>query len=264
MAEKKSRSGKKSSDKKSKETKSEKAKPAAAKEVPPEYEYRRFQRSRSNKMIAGICGGLAEYFSIDPTIVRVLVVVSCFITGGAIFLAYLIGWIVIPENLSDTPTSSKPIGPYVGIICGIFLVLAGISMVFDQMRYSMWVPRWIQPIFSWESIFALALIISGVMLIAHLMRKDENGVRISTKPESAKASHPPGESGKRQLFRSTTERKLSGVCGGIAEYFAIDPTLIRILWVVGTLITQVLPGIIVYIAMAYIVPDRPSVQEKTS
>ena len=264
MAEKKNKTGKESSGKKSKETKTGKAKPAPAKEVPPEYEYKRLQRSRSNKMIAGICGGLAEYFAIDPTIVRVLVVVSCLITGGAIFLAYLIGWIFIPENLSDTPASSKPIGPYVGIILGIFLVLAGMGMVFDQMRYWMWVPSWIQPIFSVRSIFALSLIVGGVMLIVHLMRKDENGVRIFTKPENAKVASSFAEPGKRQLFRSTTDKKLSGVCGGIAEYFTIDPTLVRILWVVGTLISQVLPGIIVYVAMAYIVPDRPSEQEKTS
>lgn len=264
MAEKKDKSSKKSPGKKSKETKSEEPKAAAAEEVPPEYQYRRLQRSRSNKMIAGICGGLAEYFSIDPTLVRIIVVVSCVVTGGAIFLGYLIAWIVIPENMSDSLAPSKPVGPYVGIVFGIILVLAGMGMVFDQMRYSMWLPRWIQPIFSWESIFAFALIIGGIMLIVHLMRKDENGERVFTKPEGTKTAAAPGVPGKHTLFRSTEDRKLSGVCGGIAEYFVVDPTLVRILWVVGTLISQVLPGVIIYVAMAYIVPDRPSVQEKTS
>jgi phage shock protein C len=48
-------------------------------------------------MIAGVCGGLAKYFDIDPTIVRVLFVVSIFIGGGGI-LAYIILWIVVPEE----------------------------------------------------------------------------------------------------------------------------------------------------------------------
>jgi phage shock protein PspC (stress-responsive transcriptional regulator) len=48
-------------------------------------------------MIAGICGGLAKYFDIDPTIVRVLFVVSIFIGGGGI-IAYIILWIVVPEE----------------------------------------------------------------------------------------------------------------------------------------------------------------------
>jgi phage shock protein PspC (stress-responsive transcriptional regulator) len=48
-------------------------------------------------MIGGVCGGLAKYFDIDPTIVRVLFVVSIFIGGGGI-LAYIILWIVVPEE----------------------------------------------------------------------------------------------------------------------------------------------------------------------
>jgi phage shock protein PspC (stress-responsive transcriptional regulator) len=50
-----------------------------------------------DRMIAGVCGGLAKYFDIDPTIVRVLFVVSIFIGGGGI-LAYIILWIVVPEE----------------------------------------------------------------------------------------------------------------------------------------------------------------------
>ena len=57
----------------------------------------RLYRSRIDRMIAGVCGGLAKYFDIDPTIVRVLFVVSIFIGGGGI-LAYIILWIVVPEE----------------------------------------------------------------------------------------------------------------------------------------------------------------------
>jgi len=58
---------------------------------------KRLYRSRMDRMIAGVCGGLAKYFDIDPTIVRVLFVVSIFIGGGGI-LAYIILWIVVPEE----------------------------------------------------------------------------------------------------------------------------------------------------------------------
>lgn len=46
-------------------------------------------------MIAGVCGGLANYFNIDPTIIRILFVVIAF-AGGASLLAYLIMWIIVP------------------------------------------------------------------------------------------------------------------------------------------------------------------------
>ena len=42
---------------------------------------------------------------------------------------------------------------------------------------------------------------------------------------------------KKQLFRSTTNRMLSGVCGGIGEYLDIDPTLIRLVWAIFTCVT---------------------------
>ena len=58
---------------------------------------KKLYRSRIDKMIAGISAGLAKYFDIDPTIVRVLFVVSIFLGGGGI-LAYIILWIVIPEE----------------------------------------------------------------------------------------------------------------------------------------------------------------------
>jgi phage shock protein PspC (stress-responsive transcriptional regulator) len=56
---------------------------------------KRLQRSRTEKMIAGVCGGLAQYFNIDPTIVRLLWVVIT-IMGGAGILLYLVLWIVMP------------------------------------------------------------------------------------------------------------------------------------------------------------------------
>jgi phage shock protein C len=55
-------------------------------------------RSRNDRMVAGICGGVAQYFGIDVTVVRVIVAVVCVITGGAGILAYLVAWIIIPEE----------------------------------------------------------------------------------------------------------------------------------------------------------------------
>lgn len=48
-------------------------------------------------MIAGVCGGLGEYFDMDPTIVRLLVVVAALIAGGGL-LAYILAWIIVPER----------------------------------------------------------------------------------------------------------------------------------------------------------------------
>src|SRR5437762_10753784 len=55
----------------------------------------RLYRSRSQKMIAGVAGGLGEYFDVDPVLIRLLFVVTAFISGAGI-LAYIILWIVLP------------------------------------------------------------------------------------------------------------------------------------------------------------------------
>lgn len=60
-------------------------------------EMKRLQRSTSNKMIAGVCAGIANYFNLDPTIIRILYVLMVFFAGFGILL-YLILWLVIPSD----------------------------------------------------------------------------------------------------------------------------------------------------------------------
>ena len=59
----------------------------------------------------------------------------------------------------------------------------------------------------------------------------------------------------KRLFRSTTNKKFAGLCGGIGEYFDTDPTIIRLLTVVFGLVTGVFPMIIAYIIGWWIVPE---------
>ncbi|MDQ5952675.1 MAG: phage shock protein [Patescibacteria group bacterium] len=71
-------------------------------------ETKKLYRSTSDKKIAGVCGGLAEYFEVDATILRLIwalvVVFSGFVPGG---LVYLIAALVMPEKAQNSPTSSE-------------------------------------------------------------------------------------------------------------------------------------------------------------
>lgn len=58
----------------------------------------------------------------------------------------------------------------------------------------------------------------------------------------------------KKLYRSSANVKISGVCGGIGEYFDIDPTLVRLLWVLGSLFTAVLLGVLAYVICVCIIP----------
>ena len=59
---------------------------------------------------------------------------------------------------------------------------------------------------------------------------------------------------KKRLYKSSTDKKVCGVCGGIANYFDVDPTVIRLIWVIFTLVGG--SGLIAYIIAAIIMPDE--------
>ncbi|MDR1879134.1 MAG: PspC domain-containing protein [Bacteroidales bacterium] len=59
--------------------------------------YKKLTRSTTNRKIAGICGGLGEYFTLDPTIIRVFFLLALLFLGGGL-LFYLILWIIVPES----------------------------------------------------------------------------------------------------------------------------------------------------------------------
>lgn len=60
---------------------------------------------------------------------------------------------------------------------------------------------------------------------------------------------------EKKLYRSS-DSKLCGVCGGLAEYFDLDPVIVRIAYAAGTFLFAGLPGIILYIIMALIIPQK--------
>jgi phage shock protein C len=61
----------------------------------------------------------------------------------------------------------------------------------------------------------------------------------------------------KRLYKSRANRMISGVCGGIAEYFNIDPTLVRLIAVLLLFVTVFMGGVIAYLICAAIVPNKP-------
>jgi len=62
-------------------------------------QYNKLYRSRENRMLGGVCGGLGEYFDIDPTLVRVLFIFGAFLGfPGALVLIYLVMLVLVPQE----------------------------------------------------------------------------------------------------------------------------------------------------------------------
>lgn len=135
---------------------------------------RRLTRSKANARIGGVCGGLAEYFRVDATLVRVLWVVLAVVPGVVIggLLAYVLAWLVMPEGTA-----------------------------------------------------AAAL--------------------------TATDTHT-------RLTRSVTNRRIAGVCGGLAEYLGVDATPLRLLWILLSVLPgAIVGGLVVYLAAWLIIPKAP-------
>ena len=245
MAEKKSKDEHKNQKGPAEHTKKQAGGPDTGNEI------KRLYRSTTNRMIAGICGGIGEFFNVDPTLIRILFAVSIF-AGGVGIIAYIVGWIIIPEGKSDkTPAGTYTGTPVIGMIIGALLIFFGLSMLFDRIRYWYFIPDWLYPIFSIQTFFALVLIVIGALFIVFMFRK--RGDDTAKEEGAGDTSHT--------LFRSRTDKKLAGVCGGIGGYFNIDSTIIRVLWVIITLMTGVVLMLILYILLAIVIPEQPLISE---
>ena len=69
---------------------------------------KKLYRSTEDKKIAGVCGGLGDYFDIDPTIIR-LIWVSMILAVGSGIIAYILAWIIVPEMPRKTARAAEPV-----------------------------------------------------------------------------------------------------------------------------------------------------------
>jgi len=70
----------------------------------------------------------------------------------------------------------------------------------------------------------------------------------------AASATPPVQ---KRLMRSSVDSKIAGVCGGIAEYMDVDPTVVRLVWVLITFFTGVVPGLVAYLVAWLVMPEAP-------
>lgn len=214
---------------------------------------RRLYRSRRERMIGGVCGGLAEYFGIDPTIVRIALVVLAFVAGWGI-IAYIIGLIIIPENpeqASEESVKEESPSRSAGLIWGALFIIAGLIFLLYNYGLFPW-PMWGFWHLSWRLLWPLVLIFIGLMLLLSRRGQRGNEVQDELKPEATAS---------RKLTRSRKERMIGGVCGGMANYFRLDPTLVRLIWAFGTVVSHGL-GLLAYIILLIVLPEEEFQREQ--
>lgn len=212
----------------------------------------RLYRSTSNRMIAGVCGGVAEYLNVDPTIIRIAWVLLSILPLIPGILIYIIAWFIIPNAPGGTegpPHNSG--GRNAAAVLGIIFIAVGGLVFLDNLNILDWGDWWH---LSWEYLFPALLIAIGVFLMARPARtaapaEAAEPVSRGKGRKQTPSPHPP------ELHRSRTDRKVGGVCGGLAAYLGVDVSIIRVAFVFFTLWPFGL-GAVVYLVMMLVIPEE--------
>lgn len=229
---------------------------------------KRLTRSSKDKVFGGVCGGLADYLDIDPVLVRVLCVGLTLISGVAPgIVLYLISWIIIPIDTyrgevapsarGGERMSGRKLFGVLLIVVGL-IVLTAMALPFS-LPFSIWFG-------SFESIGPLLLIVGGIVLIIWKREPaaSSGDYTVTSEGDAPKSEYHASsayntestmdDTQPRRMYRLERERKIAGVCSGLGEYFKVDPTIIRIVFILlafsgGT-------GILLYLIMWLVMPLR--------
>lgn len=123
---------------------------------------RRLYRSNTNKVIGGVCGGLGEYFDIDPVLIRVIMVLLA-LPNGLGLIAYIIGWIIIPKRPPEVEYTQKEyhFSSWNKYLPGIILI--GIGAILLMREHWYW--------FDLGEFWPVILVVVGLVMI---FRKGRN------------------------------------------------------------------------------------------
>lgn len=195
-------------------------------------------RSREDRVLAGVCGGLADYLGVEPISARTLFALSVLLFGFGVPL-YIAAVLIVPAEptVQDAEAvKEKKRGRGLGFImllCGTILLLWSLDLIeLGWFNFHF---------FPWRLVWPLTLIGIGIYLLA-------SGVTL--KKVFAKLRRQAEVS---LLVRKRTGKMIFGVCAGLGHYFRTDPNVIRLIWVAVTLLTEGV-AVLFYIVFALVLP----------
>lgn len=140
---------------------------------------RRLYRSRTDSVLGGVCGGVAEYLDADPSIVRIIWAILGIVTGGVFVVLYIVMWIVVPEAPASPATApaaegaaapsamTQPAPPRRrssgsgSLVLG--LILVGLGAYFLVRQYL--------PQIDADALWPIGLVLLGILLVAASLRR---------------------------------------------------------------------------------------------
>ncbi len=226
-------------------------------------------RHPEDKIVGGICGGLGDYFGIDPILVRIMWVVLTLGTAGTGLLAYAALWLLLPVGTTKAgqhaPATLELNERNVGR-AGLLLVAFGVIWLLANIGIlpALWHVFWqVMGLVFWPAL----LIGAGLLLLknqrAWRSRFLSARKRVQEKKSQAasRLNRESAKDGLRRaksiipLKRSREERMFFGVCGGIGKAIGLDANLVRLIWVAFA-IGSIGTGVLVYVLTGLLLPEE--------
>lgn len=218
---------------------------------------KRLYKSRHVRMIDGVCGGVAEYSGVDVTLVRLIFIVMA-LMGGAGLVLYIAAMIIMPANPeTGAPAAAAPSngGGNGRRFWGIVLILMGAAFLFINLGWWSGFHWWSV---SGTVILPILMIAAGIFIFVSMSKK--GGDATGNTPEAGAGTEATTQP-VRELRRSVRNRKIFGVCGGLGDYFSVDPTIVRLIFIV-LIFASFGWGLLIYIALGLLMPEEKlSVQQ---
>jgi phage shock protein PspC (stress-responsive transcriptional regulator) len=229
---------------------------------------RMLYRHPSDKLVAGVCGGVAEYLNWNPVLVRVIWVVATFATWGGGFLAYVLLALFLPTGTNTVgqlrPPALELSQKGMSWAAGILMGMGGLWLLANLgILPGIWRGFWgTIGILFWPAL----LIGAGYLLLRANSEKDldKEVTDAARKVKDAFGDKlPSGDQFKAgfssvrtsmPLRRSSTNKMFMGVCGGIGDKFGIDANLVRLIWAAFALGTMGL-GAVLYFLVGLFLPE---------
>lgn len=191
------------------------------------------------RLILGVCAAYAEYFTVDPIIIRLIFIISLFFGfWGAII--YIVSAILIPsEQMIEDTAGSAHIKPRNSIenphlMAGTVLVILGAYLLVRNTGLLSLVPL----LGSAREYFLPVLLLASGFFLLNTYRPKATAARI-----------------ENTIYREQEDRLIFGVCAGLARYLNAGPSLIRIVWIMFTIISLGL-GFLLYALFYLVLPLR--------
>ena len=225
-------------------------------------------RHPSDKLVGGVCGGLADYLGWDPTLVRVLWVGATLTTGGGGFLAYLALWLLLPVGTvkggkvrpAALELNERSLGLAAKLLIGLGVVwlLANLGIL-PSLWHTFWSLMWV--------VFWPAVLIGiGYLLLRGTgvtsgwrfdLKSWQNRLRTDFKSPNREGMKASLRSMRENfpLKRSRQDRLFLGVCGGIGRKLGIDANLVRLVWAAFS-IGSIGMGVLIYVLLGLLLPEE--------